>query len=135
MLSRLRLEEELTAINKDMDDSWSLDILGTDPVTALEDGDDKKKTKLSEFPELEAERLKECVGKYKSAGLRRKQTYAVAAQRLKDEGCTTHQQLDTTVFYIVIASALSTLCLNFPLPTFQTSDSGPGTSSPSCSRP
>ena len=94
LLNRLRLEEELSAVNGDVDFSdWAVDLVGAGPVVVdeLEEG---KRAKLSEYPEIDPDRLKECVKKYKDAGLKRRQMLSQTEKRLKDEESQGHETLD-----------------------------------------
>ena len=96
-LNRLRLEEELEAVNTPMNleefEKWNMDAPGADVDLALQGEDDEKtkKAKLAEFPELIQGRLKDCVKKYKDAALKRKQAYSAASTRLKDDQSTGYE--------------------------------------------
>ena len=95
ILMRLRLEEELAAINGDgLEGSFDFNLHHPDALDSPPEEEGPSAKKLPEFPDiLDDALLMARVKKYKDAALKRKGTYKIAEEKLKDEGSKGHESL------------------------------------------
>ena len=93
MLLRLKLEEELSAINGDgLGDGFAFNLHEAAGIEAPLEEDPK--VKLTEFPEVIEDQLGLRIKKYKDAAIKRKGSFKTTEDRLMTEGSTGHEHLD-----------------------------------------
>ena len=100
ILLRLKLEEELAAINKDgLTDPDGVFAFSLDQPDALDMPleEDKGSKKLPAFPEMIQDQLPQRIKRYKDQAVKRKSTFKQADERLTEEGCKGHEKLGPRV--------------------------------------
>ena len=114
LLVRLKLEEEMSAINGDYtDDCFAFGI-------ATEEGDEpgagkegNKKVVLEEWPEIIEDNLILRVKKYKDHAVKRKSTFKATEDRLSEEKCTGQERLALSYVFFCKQEAFKHCRLGF----------------------
>ena len=119
LLVRLKLEEEMNAINGDFqeqDNTFAFNLhssLEDEDPSANNGNNGNKKVVLEEWPEIIDDNLSLRVKKYKDHAVKRKSSFKATEDRLKEESCTGQEKLVLSYAYLAYMKPSRTVAILF----------------------